>query len=193
MVRIRGRKLSRNARRWSGEGGPREGGRGRKLGRTSVCYEWSREGGMEGWVCRCLDHRSGGVGRFWWVGDGTSSETKQGTGDGDFWMLETGVECGVCGSDIVLCLLSRFRVPVECVAVYVSVGRETRLSGRLGLVHGGVLCVLGSDGKEGGEAYEGRLNGGYGSSVCRARRVHAQSSTDVSDTRLHSEWSGRRG
>ena len=30
------------------------GGRGRKLGRVSVCYEWSCEGGMEGRVCRYL-------------------------------------------------------------------------------------------------------------------------------------------
>ena len=35
MVRIRGRKLSRNVRRWSGEGGPREGGRGRHRFATS--------------------------------------------------------------------------------------------------------------------------------------------------------------
>ena len=68
MVRIRGRKLSRNVRRWSGERGPREGDRGRKLGRRSVCYERGCEGGMEGWVCRCLDRQSGGVGCHCWVG-----------------------------------------------------------------------------------------------------------------------------
>ena len=63
------------------EGGPRGSDWGRELGRTSVCYERSCEGGMEGWVCRCLDRQSGGVGCCCcWVGDGTSSETKQGTG-----------------------------------------------------------------------------------------------------------------
>ena len=45
-----------------------------------VKYEWRCEGGMEGWLCRCLDCRSGGVGRCWWLGDSTSSESKQGTG-----------------------------------------------------------------------------------------------------------------
>ena len=74
-------------------------------------------------------------------------------------------------SDVGLCLLPGFRVPIYCVAVNVSVGRETRLSVRLGLVHSGVLRVLGSDGKEDEEGYEGWLNGGYGSSVCRTRRV----------------------
>ena len=38
-------------------------------------------------------------------------------------------------SDVGLCLLPGFRVPIYCVAVNVSVGRETRLSVRLGLVH----------------------------------------------------------
>ena len=37
-----------------------------------------------------------------------------------------------------LIVLSGFRVPAECVAVEMSVGRETKLGGRLGLVHGGV-------------------------------------------------------
>lgn len=85
----------------------------------------------------------------------------------------TALACGVSGSDVGLRLLRGFRVPVECVAIDVSVGRERRLGGRLGLVQGGVWCVLGSDGKEDGEGYEGRLNGGYGSSVCRVRRVRA--------------------
>ena len=73
MVRIRGRRRS-------GEGGPRGHDRGRKLGRRLICYEWKSEGGMEGWVCICLDRRSGGVGCCCWLRDGTSSETKQGTG-----------------------------------------------------------------------------------------------------------------
>jgi hypothetical protein len=85
----------------------------------------------------------------------------------------TALACGVGGSDVGLCLLRGFRIPVECVAVDVSVGRETRLGGRPGPVHGGVCCLLESDGKEDGEGYEGRLNGGYGSSVCRVRRVRA--------------------
>jgi len=46
----------------------------------------------------------------------------------------TALACGVGGSDVGLC--RGFRVPVECVAVDVSVGHGTRLSGRLGLVHG---------------------------------------------------------
>lgn len=50
----------------------------------------------------------------------------------------TALACGVGGSDVGLCLLRGFRVPVECVAVDLSVGRETRLGGRLGLVHCGV-------------------------------------------------------
>ena len=50
----------------------------------------------------------------------------------------TALACGVGGSDVNLCLLRGFRVPVEGVAVYVSVGHKTRLSGRLGLVHGGL-------------------------------------------------------
>ena len=41
-------------------------------------------------------------------------------------------------TSVFVYLLSGFRVPIECVAVDVSVGRETRLSGWLGLVHGGV-------------------------------------------------------
>ena len=59
-------------------------------------------------------------------------------GDVDFWTLVNAVTCGFGDSNIDLCLLSGFRVPIECVAVYVSVGRETRLSGQLGLVHGGL-------------------------------------------------------
>ena len=38
-------------------------------------------------------------------------------GDVDFWMLVTTVACGIGGSDIGLCPLSGFRVPVKCVAV----------------------------------------------------------------------------
>ena len=192
MVRIRGRM-------WSGEGSPRGGGQERKLGRGSVCYEWSCEGGTEGRVCRCLDRRSGGVGCCCWLGDVTSYETKQGTGRCRFLdVILTSLACGVGGSTVGLWLLSGFRVPIECVAVDVSVGPETRLVGRLGLVHGGVSCVLGSDGNEDGEGYEGWLNGGHGSSVCRTRRVRAQparsrASTDVSDASLGSARCGRRG
>ena len=50
----------------------------------------------------------------------------------------TALACGVGGSDIGLCLLSGFRVPIECGAVDVSVGRETGLSDQLALVHGRV-------------------------------------------------------
>ena len=133
------------------------------------------------------------------VGWGTSYETKQGTGRCRFLdVILTALACGVGGSTVGLWLLSGFRVPIECVAVDVSVGPETRLVGRLGLVHGGVSCVLGSDGKEDGEGYEGWLNGGHGSSVCRTRRVRAQparsrASTDVSDASLGSARCGRRG
>ena len=74
------------------------------------------------------------------VGCGTVSAPgpRREPGDVNFWMLETTVACGIGGSDIGLCLLSGFRIPVECIAVHVSVGRETRLSGRLGLVHDGL-------------------------------------------------------
>ena len=42
-------------------------------------------GWREGWVCRCLDRQSGGVGCCCcWVGDGTSSQTK---GNVDFRMF----------------------------------------------------------------------------------------------------------
>ena len=50
--------------------------------------------------------------------------------------------------------------------------------------------MLVSDGKEDEEGYERRLNGGYGSSVGRVRRVRERparlsASTDVSDAFLH--------
>ena len=62
-----------------------------------------------------------------------------------------------------------------------SVGCETRLSGR--------HACLGVTERGDGIGYEGLLNGGYGSSVCRAQRVRARSarpsaSTDVSDASL---------
>ena len=92
-----------------------------------------RDGCVDVWIVRSV---------VWGVvvGWGTVSapRPRREPGDVDFWMLETTVACEVGGSDMDLCLLRRFRVPVECVAVYVSAGRETRLSGRLGLVHRGV-------------------------------------------------------
>ena len=56
--------------------------------------------------------------------------------------------------------------------------------------------MLGGHGKEDGEGYEKRFNGRYGSTVCCARRVRAQSarssaSTDVSDASLRSARCGR--
>ena len=68
------------------------------------------------------------------MGDGTSSEATV--------ALVSYTDLSITNdsrSGIGFCLLSGFRVPVQvvCVAVDVSVGRETRLSARLGLVHGG--------------------------------------------------------
>lgn len=74
------------------------------------------------------------------VGWGTVSapRPRREPGDVNCWMLETALVCRVGGSEIGLCLLSGFRVSVGCVAFDMSVGRETRLRGRLGLVQGGV-------------------------------------------------------
>ena len=137
MVRIREMRLGCGARRWNWEGGLRGSGRGRKLGPRTVCYEWRCEGGMEDGCVDVWIVRSGGVGCCW-LWDGISSGTKAGTGRCQFLSVETTVACGIGGSDIGLCLLSGFRIPVECVAVYVSVCCETRLSGRLRLVHDGL-------------------------------------------------------
>ena len=138
MERIRGRKSSCNARRWSGEGIPRE-----VVGDVSwVEGRFVTSGVVKvGWRDRCVD--------VWivkvvvWgvvVGWGTipAPRPSRELADVNFWTLVNAVACGVGGSDIGLCLLSGFRVPVECVTVYVSVGRETRLSGRLRLVHDGL-------------------------------------------------------